>query len=75
MNALESVRCCFKNQMSEGNCWPFKLTAGNVDDRKPIPEMAQSLFGKLFGGRGFPKLDLSSSTSKVWSWSPVTRKI
>jgi len=32
-----------------------KLTPGNVDDRAPVPEMAKSLTGKLFGDKGlFP---------------------
>jgi hypothetical protein len=35
-----------------GELLAFKLTPGNVDDRKPVPEMAQELFGKLFGARG-----------------------
>jgi hypothetical protein len=30
-----------------------KITAGNVDDRAPVPELARSLFGKLFGDRGY----------------------
>jgi hypothetical protein len=29
------------------------ITAGNVDDRKPVPAMTQKLFGKLFGDRGY----------------------
>ena len=29
-----------------------KLTPGNVDDRVPVPEMAQSLIGKLVGDKG-----------------------
>ena len=36
-----------------GELLAFKLTPGNVDDRKPVPEMAQGLFGKLFGDRGY----------------------
>ncbi|MEM8714555.1 MAG: IS982 family transposase [Cyanobacteria bacterium P01_G01_bin.4] len=36
-----------------GDLLAFKLTPGNVDDRKPVPEMAQGLFGKLFGDRGY----------------------
>ena len=31
----------------------FKLTAGNVDDRTPVPELTQDIFGKLFGDRGY----------------------
>ncbi len=30
-----------------------KLTAGNVDDRKPVPEMAKDLYGKLYGDKGY----------------------
>src|SRR5205823_8003091 len=29
------------------------FTAGNVDDRKPVETLAQNLFGKLFGDRGY----------------------
>ena len=29
------------------------LTAGNVDDRKPVPTITKKLFGKLFGDRGY----------------------
>ena len=29
------------------------LTAGNVDDRTPVPELTQDIFGKLFGDRGY----------------------
>ncbi|MCG3745390.1 IS982 family transposase [Vibrio cincinnatiensis] len=30
-----------------------KLTKGNVDDRQPVSEMAESLFGKLYGDKGY----------------------
>jgi hypothetical protein len=36
-----------------GELLSFALTQGNVDERKPLPEMAKSLFGKLFGDRGY----------------------
>ena len=29
------------------------LTAGNVDDRAPLPKLTKRLFGKLFGDRGY----------------------
>src|SRR4029077_18454488 len=35
-----------------------KITPGNVDDRKPIPEMTHNLFGKLFGDKGYLSKDL-----------------
>ncbi len=36
-----------------GEVLAFQLTQGNVDDRKPLPNMAQTLFGKLFGDKGY----------------------
>lgn len=31
----------------------FKLTSGNCDDRKPVPEMAQELSGLMVGDKGY----------------------
>jgi hypothetical protein len=31
----------------------FKLPAGNVDDRVPVPVLTRGLFGKLFGDKGY----------------------
>ncbi len=36
-----------------GEILACQLTPGNVDDRKPLPNMAQTLFGKLFGDKGY----------------------
>jgi len=36
-----------------GELLAFKLTPGNVDDRKPVPDMSSDLFGKLFGDKGY----------------------
>ena len=36
-----------------GQVLAFWLTPGNVDDRQPVPQLAQKLFGKLFGDRGY----------------------
>lgn len=36
-----------------GELLAFYLTPGNVDDRQPVPHLAQRLFGKLFGDRGY----------------------
>lgn len=36
-----------------GELLAFKLTPGNTDDRKPVPEMTEGLFGKLFGDKGY----------------------
>jgi hypothetical protein len=37
----------------QGDLLAFYLTPGNVDDRKPVPQLAQRLFGKLFGDKGY----------------------
>ena len=37
----------------QGEILAFHLTPGNVDDRKPVPEMTKTLFGKLFGDKGY----------------------
>jgi Transposase DDE domain len=37
----------------EGELLGVKITAGNVDDRDPVPELVRALFGKLFGDRGY----------------------
>jgi hypothetical protein len=36
-----------------GDLLAFKFTAGNVDDRKPVPDMTTGLYGKLFGDKGY----------------------
>lgn len=36
-----------------GELLNLMLTPGNVDDRKPVPHMVRSLFGKLFGDKGY----------------------
>jgi hypothetical protein len=37
----------------QGELLAVFLTPGNVDDREPLPEMTKTLFGKLFGDRGY----------------------
>ncbi len=41
-----------------GELLAFKLTPGNTDDRKPVPELTQDLIGKLFGDRGYISQEL-----------------
>ena len=36
-----------------GELLAFQVTAGNVDDRKPVPHLVKGLTGKLFGDRGY----------------------
>lgn len=43
----------------KGELMAFKLTAGNVDDRKPVLDLMQCLIGKLFGDKGYISQELS----------------
>ena len=36
------------------------LTPGNVDDRRPVPELLQGLFGKIFADRGYVSQSLAA---------------
>jgi hypothetical protein len=36
-----------------GELLHFALTSGNVDDRKPVPQMVKRLFGKVFADKGY----------------------
>jgi hypothetical protein len=36
-----------------GEILSFQLTAGNVDDRKPVPFLFEDLFGKVFADKGY----------------------
>ena len=37
----------------QGELLAVEVTAGNVDDREPVPELTRSLFGKLCGDLGY----------------------
>jgi hypothetical protein len=37
----------------QGALLAVQLTSGNVDDRTPVPALAEGLWGKLFGDRGY----------------------
>ncbi len=36
-----------------GEILAWQITLGNVDDRQPVPKMAQRVWGKLFGDKGY----------------------
>jgi hypothetical protein len=36
-----------------GELLSLRLTPGNTDDRRPVPELVKGLFGKLFGDQGY----------------------
>jgi hypothetical protein len=42
----------------QGDLLACRLTPANVDDRRPLPELAQRLYGKLVGDKGYLSKDL-----------------
>lgn len=42
----------------KGELMAVKLTAANVDDRKPVPNLVKHLVGKLFGDKGYLSQEL-----------------
>jgi len=36
-----------------GELLAWQITPGNIDDRKPLPHLARTLFGKLLGDKGY----------------------
>jgi hypothetical protein len=57
-----------------GELLAVKITAGNVDDRNPVLELARGLLGKLFGDRGY-KGCLSNSGNRVCKGLPNCERI
>ena len=46
----------FKLHLVTNDCGELlgvRFTPGNVDDRRPVPELVKGLFGKLFGDKGY----------------------
>jgi len=49
----------------KGELLSFHLTAGNVDDRKPVPSLCEKVWGKLFGDKGYLSQPLTEILSKI----------
>lgn len=49
---------------SQGELICLKLTPGNVDDRQPMPELCQGLFGQLFADKGYLSKELTETLAK-----------
>jgi Transposase DDE domain len=51
----------------QGELLAFRVTPGHVDDRTPVPDLAEGLWGKLFGDRGY----LSQELFERWQQTGV----
>lgn len=47
-----------------GEIISVRLTAGNVDDRRPVPDMANGIFGDLLGDKGYLSNSLKEKTKR-----------
>jgi len=56
-----------------GQILQFCLTPGNVDDRKPVPQLAQHLFGKLFGDKGYISQKLADQLRELFDVQLITK--
>jgi hypothetical protein len=57
----------------EGELLACTLTPGNVDDRKPVPQLAQRLFGKLFGDKGYLSQKLREELRQTFNVELITK--
>jgi hypothetical protein len=56
-----------------GEILACRVTAGNVDDQKPIPELCQELFGKLIADRGYISQALFEQLLDTFGLQLITR--
>lgn len=49
------------------------VTPGNTDDRRPVPKLAQHLFGKLFGDKGYLSQSLADQLMEDFAVELVTK--
>ena len=56
-----------------GEILSCRVTAGNVDDRKPLPELCKKLFGKLIADRGYISQALFEQLLDTFGVQLITR--
>jgi hypothetical protein len=49
------------------------LTPGNIDDRKPVPNLVKKLFGKLFGDKGYLSQPLFEELYQTFGVQLITK--
>ena len=57
----------------QGQLLGCQITAGNVDDRKPVPARAKHLFRKLFGDRGYVSKPLFEQLWQTFNLQLITK--
>ncbi|WP_448511352.1 transposase, partial [Photorhabdus sp. MH8.4] len=49
----------------QGEILALKVTAGNVDDREPVQELAKELTGSLYGDKGYLSQKLADDLAQT----------
>jgi len=49
------------------------LTPGNIDDRKPVPDLVKTLFGKLYGDKGYLSQPLFEELYRTFGIQLITK--
>ena len=49
-----------------GELLNVQITPGNVDDRKPVPDLLEHLFGKVFGDKGYVSQSLATQLFETY---------
>jgi transposase len=57
----------------QGELLQFCLSPGNVDDRQPVPHLAEKLFGKVFADKGYISLKLAAYLREMFDLQLVTK--
>lgn len=57
----------------QGELLEVALTPGNVDDRKPVPQMVKRLFGKIFADRGYLSKALFKELLETFGLQLITK--
>lgn len=62
----DSVATAKKRPIAVSTLPSHTLTPGNTDDRKPVPDLLEGLFGKVFADRGYVAKKLALKLFKDW---------
>jgi len=56
-----------------GELLDFCITPGNIDDRKPVPNLVKKLFGKLYGDKGYISAPLAEILRETFDLQLITK--
>jgi hypothetical protein len=57
----------------QGELLQYCFSPGNMDDRKPVPQLAEKLYGKLFGDKGYISQTLALYLHQMFDVQLITK--